>query len=85
MIFAVLNLPLLLPLRRDRSLLDEPLPQLHEHARGFATNVANYNPLGLPCPAEAFSRGETPAHYCRWVATSAPCCTQWATCMHVLL
>tara|TARA_B110001452_G_scaffold171935_1_gene143991 strand:- start:415 stop:2154 length:1740 start_codon:yes stop_codon:yes gene_type:complete len=49
---------------------------LHEHARGFSTNVANYNPLGLPCPAEAFSRGETPAHYCRWVAPSAPCCTQ---------
>ena len=22
--------------------------------RGFATNVANYQPLGTPCPAEAF-------------------------------
>ena len=48
---------------------------LHEHIRGFATNVANYNPLGLACPDEAFAPGETPAHYCHWVAKGAPCCS----------
>jgi cellulose 1,4-beta-cellobiosidase len=50
---------------------------LHSHIRGFSTNVANYNPLGVACPAAAFEAGETAAHWCHWVAKgAAPCCSQ---------
>ena len=49
---------------------------LHD-VRGFATNIANYNPVGLPCPAAAFEGDENAAHYCHWVAMpgAAPCCS----------
>ena len=50
---------------------------LQSHIRGFSTNVANYNPLGVACPAAAFEAGETAAHWCHWVAKgAAPCCSQ---------
>ena len=50
---------------------------LHAHIRGFSTNVANYNPLGVACPSAAFEGGETAAHWCHWVAKgAAPCCSQ---------
>ena len=44
------------------------------HLRGFSTNVANYNPTGVPCPAAAFEGSETAAHYCNWIARDAACC-----------
>ncbi len=49
---------------------------LHQQLRGFSTNVANYNPLGVACPAAAFEGGESAAHWCHWVAKGgAPCCS----------
>jgi cellulose 1,4-beta-cellobiosidase len=42
-----------------------------EHIRGFTSNVANYQALGVACPAEAFD-GQLPV-YCQQHAAD-PCC-----------
>lgn len=51
-------------------------PGIMPRLRGFATNVANYNPTGSSsCPAAALAPGETVAHFCHWVQPGHPCCT----------
>jgi hypothetical protein len=44
--------------------------------RGFATNVANYQSLGSPCPASAVGTGRLGQGYCQYNAPTRedPCC-----------
>jgi cellulose 1,4-beta-cellobiosidase len=46
----------------------------YRQLRGFASNVANYQPLGEPCPASAFAIGAASlVDFCNSAARS-PCC-----------
>ena len=58
---------------------------LSKDIRGFASNVANYNPLGTPCPSAAFDGEETASHYCNWIDKHSPCCTNAGPCGSQLL
>lgn len=56
-----------------------------KHAvRGLSTNIANYNPVGYPCPDSAFYE-EGAAHYCNWAAKDSLCCLPTGPCSTELL
>eukprot|EP00966_Prymnesium_polylepis_P109656 2537612-Prymnesium_polylepis.1 len=66
-------------------------PALSAHRAAPASHtcdyaVANYNPVGYPCPAAAFvGDDENPAHFCNWIAKDSLCCTASGPCGEELL
>lgn len=52
--------------------------------RGFATNIANYNPVGEPCPAEVFTRTTMSAgRFCNQAKNANHSCCRSDVCRRV--